>query len=48
MISSVERLGTGVHVFLDVPLRDTPVCTYVESLKQALEELKWPGYCPTP
>lgn len=46
MMGSVETLGTGVHVFLDVPLRNTPVVTYIESLKQALAELKWPGFSP--
>lgn len=46
MIGSVEKLGTGVHVFLDVPLRNTPEATYVESLKQALIELQWPGFVP--
>jgi hypothetical protein len=46
IIGSVETLGTGVHVFLDVPLRDTAFVSYVESLKQALVELKWPGPKP--
>ena len=37
----VVALGTGVHILLDVPLR-TSSLTYIDSLKQALQELQWP------
>jgi hypothetical protein len=44
ILGSVMALGTGVHTFLDVPQRDVHELTYIESLKQAMEELKWPGF----
>jgi hypothetical protein len=44
IIGSVVALGTGVHVFLDVPQKDIHQLTYVESLRQAMEEIKWPGF----
>jgi hypothetical protein len=44
ILGSVLPLGTGVHTFLDVPQRDIHQLTYIESLKQAMEELKWPGF----
>lgn len=37
----VVALATGVHILLDVPLRDASL-TYIESLKQAMKELEWP------
>ena len=48
IIGSVMALGTGVHVFLDVPQRDIHQLTYVESLRQAMEEIKWPGFSTRP
>lgn len=44
IIGSVMALGTGVHTFLDVPQRDILKLTYIESLKQAMEEINWPGF----
>ncbi len=44
IIGSVMALGTGVHVFLDVPQRDIHQLTYIESLRQAMEDIKWPGF----
>jgi hypothetical protein len=44
IIGSVVALGTGVHCFLDIPQRDIKQLTYLDSLRQALEELNWPGF----
>lgn len=38
----VAALTTGVHILLDVPLRDASL-TYIDSLKQAMKELDWPS-----
>ena len=34
--------GTGVHVLFDIPLKSGAL-TYIESLRQALQEVGWPG-----
>lgn len=39
---TVMALTTGVHILLDVPLKNASL-TYIDSLKQALKELKWPA-----
>ena len=39
---TVMALTTGVHILLDVPLRDASL-TYIDSLKQAMKELNWPS-----
>lgn len=44
IIGSVAALGTGVHVFLDVPQRDIHQLTFVDSLRRAMGELQWPGF----
>lgn len=47
IIGSVSALGTGVHVFLDVPQRDIHQLTFIDSLRQAMGELQWPGFTTT-